>query len=188
MVRLHLPVISNVGAVLVVDDVEHRWQPGQLWYGDFSRQHLVRNTAPTARVHAVIDALLTRELASWFPPDWRTALSEGEVLFDRATPPPAPCPVTLPYATMLPHGFSDFGQTSLWTVPFNPRRSPRARQVSACSPPVPVSSRSHRPGTASTASLAGANSAPSSPPTGACCCERAVATLCANGTSATTNR
>lgn len=108
MVRLHVPLVSNPGAVLVLDGVEHRWQPGQLWYGDFSRQHLVRNTGQVSRVHMVIDALLTRELASWFPPDWRTALREGDVLFNRTTPPPAPCPVPLPYATMLPEGFSDF--------------------------------------------------------------------------------
>lgn len=108
MVRLHIPLISNPGAVLVLDGVEHRWQPGQLWYGDFSRQHLVRNAGPAVRVHTVIDALLTRELASWFPPDWRTALRDGDVLFNRTTASPTHCPVPLPYATMLPQGFTDF--------------------------------------------------------------------------------
>lgn len=108
MVRLHLPLVSNPGAVLVLDGVEHRWQPGQLWYGDFSRQHLVRNTGPAPRVHTVIDALLTLELADWFPPAWRTALREGDVLFNRTIPPPVPCPVPLPYVMMLPQGFSDF--------------------------------------------------------------------------------
>lgn len=109
LVRLHIPLISNPGAVLVLDGVEHCWQPGQLWYGDFSREHLVRNTGPVTRVHTVIDALLTHELAGWFPPDWQTALSEGNVLFNRATPPPAPCPVALPHTTTpLPRGFTDF--------------------------------------------------------------------------------
>lgn len=108
MVRLHIPLTTNPGAVLILDGVEHRWQPGQLWYGDFSRQHLVRNTGPVARVHTVIDALLTRELANWFPPDWQTALREGHVLFNHATPPPTPCTVSLPYRTMLPQGFTNF--------------------------------------------------------------------------------
>jgi aspartate beta-hydroxylase len=109
MVRLHIPLISNPGAVLVLDGVEHRWQPGQLWYGDFSREHLVRNAGTIARVHTVIDALLTRELAGWFPVDWQAALGEGDVLFNRAAPPPMPCPAVPPYTTMLPQAFTDFG-------------------------------------------------------------------------------
>ncbi|MEU8966124.1 aspartyl/asparaginyl beta-hydroxylase domain-containing protein [Streptomyces sp. NPDC048491] len=36
IVRLHLPVITDPGAVLVLDGVEHCWQPGTFWYGDFS--------------------------------------------------------------------------------------------------------------------------------------------------------
>ncbi len=108
-VRLHIPLVTHPGAVLVLDGVEHCWQPGQFWYGDFSREHMVRNNGPITRVHAVIDALLTRELADLFPADWQTALSEGDVLVNQTTPPHAPCPVALPYATLLPGGFTDFG-------------------------------------------------------------------------------
>lgn len=107
-VRLHIPLVTHPDAVLVLAGVEHRWRPGQFWYGDFSREHLVRNTGPITRVHTVIDALLTRELAGWFPPDWQTTLADGDVLLNRPTPQPAPCPVTLPYRTLLPHGFTDF--------------------------------------------------------------------------------
>lgn len=120
MVRLHIPLVSNPGAVLVLDGVEYCWQPGQLWYGDFSRQHLVRNTGPVPRVHTVIDALLTRELADWFPPNWQTALREGDVLFNRTTPPPAPCPVPLLYTTMLPQGFTDFDHDQPLEGPLRP--------------------------------------------------------------------
>ena len=106
MIRLHIPLVTNTEAVLVLDGVEHCWQPGQLWYGDFSRQHLVRNTGQTSRVHVVIDALLTEELLGWFPPDWQTALREGETLFNRLTSAPAQFPV--PLTVTLPQGFSDF--------------------------------------------------------------------------------
>jgi aspartate beta-hydroxylase len=108
LVRLHIPLVTHPDAVLVLDGVEHRWQPGSCWYGDFSREHLVRNTGPVVRIHTVVDALLTRELAGWFPADWHTALTEGDVLFNRPTPHPAARPVALPRAVELPTGFTDF--------------------------------------------------------------------------------
>lgn len=120
MVRLHIPLITNPGAVLLLDGVEHRWQPGQLWYGDFSRQHLVRNTGHTTRVHTVIDTLLTHELTTWFPPDWRTALHESDILVNRASPPPATGTIPLPYTLTLPHGFTDFDHDQPLRDPLQP--------------------------------------------------------------------
>ncbi|MCL3998103.1 aspartyl/asparaginyl beta-hydroxylase domain-containing protein [Streptomyces lavenduligriseus] len=110
IVRLHIPVVTDPGAVLVLDGVEHCWQPGTLWYGDFSREHLVRNTSQAVtRVHVVIDALLTADLAYWFPAAWQQLLTRGEVLFNRIGPDPAPAwPAGLPYEAMLPSGFADF--------------------------------------------------------------------------------
>ncbi|WP_344901343.1 aspartyl/asparaginyl beta-hydroxylase domain-containing protein, partial [Actinomadura meridiana] len=85
MVRLHIPIVTCPEAVLILDGVEHRWSPGTLWYGDFSREHLVSNTSSTTtRVHLVIDALLTSELAAWFPGTWQDLLTRGEVLVNRS--------------------------------------------------------------------------------------------------------
>ncbi|MGW2826401.1 aspartyl/asparaginyl beta-hydroxylase domain-containing protein [Streptomyces sp. NPDC001443] len=109
MVRLHIPIVTHPGAVLVLDGTEHRWQPGTFWYGDFSREHLVRNTGPVRRVHAVIDTLLTRELAALFPEPWQEQLADADVLFNRQ---PAPAPLSaavLPSVLDLPSGFMDFG-------------------------------------------------------------------------------
>ncbi|MGG7568826.1 aspartyl/asparaginyl beta-hydroxylase domain-containing protein [Streptomyces sirii] len=87
LVRLHIPIVTTPDAVLVLDGVEHCWQPGTLWYGDFSREHLVRNTSHTVtRVHAVIDALLTAELAAWFPTTWQELLTHGEILLNHTAP------------------------------------------------------------------------------------------------------
>lgn len=108
LMRLHIPLITHPEAILVLDGVEHCWAAGQLWYGDFSREHMVRNTSPITRVHTVIDALLTTELADLFPLAWQTALDVGDVLFNRVTLAPTAFPVALPYATVLPHGFTDF--------------------------------------------------------------------------------
>lgn len=110
IVRLHIPVVTTPDAVLILDGVEHRWQPGTLWYGDFSREHLVRNTSTAVtRVHTVIDALLTAELAAWFPPTWQELLTHGEVLLNHPAPDKARAwPTALPYDALLPSGFADF--------------------------------------------------------------------------------
>lgn len=110
LVRLHIPVVTDPAAVLVLDGVEHCWQPGTCWYGDFSREHLVRNTSATVtRVHVVIDALLTADLAAWFPHAWQDLLTHGEVLLNRTGPAEAPAwPAGLPYEALLPSGFADF--------------------------------------------------------------------------------
>lgn len=107
-VRLHLPIVTHPQAVLVLDGVEHCWPPGQLWFGDFSREHQVRNTGSVPRVHTVIDALLTESLAAWFPPRWQTAFVEGAALFNHMPlPKPATAPV-LPRRGKWPANFTDF--------------------------------------------------------------------------------
>lgn len=110
IVRLHIPIVTDPGAVLVLDGVEHCWQPGEFWYGDFSREHLVRNTSTAVtRVHVVIDALLTAGLAAWFPDSWRDFLTCGEVLLNHTAPVKAPAwPGGLPHEVLLPSGFADF--------------------------------------------------------------------------------
>lgn len=109
MVRLHIPIVTHPGAVLVLDGTEHRWQPGEFWYGDFSREHLVRNTGPVRRVHAVIDTLLTRELAELFPEPWQEELAAADVLFNQQPVPARQLPAALPISLILPSGFMDFG-------------------------------------------------------------------------------
>ncbi|MFF3505021.1 aspartyl/asparaginyl beta-hydroxylase domain-containing protein [Streptomyces sp. NPDC003247] len=85
--RLHVPVVTNPDAVLFLDGVEHRWQPGDFWFGDFSRTHRVQNTGTEHRVHLVIDVLVTPGLASLFPEDWQRYFRDGEVLFNRQEVP-----------------------------------------------------------------------------------------------------
>jgi hypothetical protein len=72
-VRLHVPIVTTPGAVLEIDGVEHRWQPGEWWYGDFSRPHRVRNTDDVTRIHLVIDAQPTEDLLERFREEFRTA-------------------------------------------------------------------------------------------------------------------
>lgn len=133
IVRLHIPVLTDPGAVLVLDSAEHCWQPGTCWYGDFSREHLVRNTSQmVTRVHVVIDALLTADLAAWFPDSWRELLAHGEVLLNRPGPATAtPWPAGLPYEALLPSGFADFDAAAPLDGSLIPARIDRADGVLA---------------------------------------------------------
>ncbi|WP_406368752.1 aspartyl/asparaginyl beta-hydroxylase domain-containing protein [Streptomyces sp. NBC_00647] len=115
MVRLHIPILTHPDAVLILDGTQHCWQPGEFWYGNFSRKHQVRNTGPARRVHAVIDALLTRELAALFPTPWQDALASADVLYNRQPTPERAG--HLPATVTLPSGFTDFATDTPLTGP-----------------------------------------------------------------------
>lgn len=86
-VRLHLPLVTNPGAVLVVDGVEQRWQPGTLWYADFDRPHSVRNTGDRARIHLVADCATNDRLLSLFPESFRAQLPASDIAYYRRVLP-----------------------------------------------------------------------------------------------------
>lgn len=83
MVRLHVPIVTNQDAILVLDGEEHCWQPGTFWYGDFSRPHSIANKGQENRVHLVIDTALSQPLLSLFPTDFTRRLAIADVLFER---------------------------------------------------------------------------------------------------------
>ncbi|QFZ21209.1 aspartyl/asparaginyl beta-hydroxylase domain-containing protein [Saccharothrix syringae] len=86
--RLHVPLVTNPGATLLMDGDVHVWEPGTFWFGDFCRLHQVENTGTRKRVHMVIDTTLTPEVLSLFPAEFLEALDADEVLFNR---PAVPC-------------------------------------------------------------------------------------------------
>lgn len=120
MVRLHIPIVTHPDAVLILDGTQHCWQPGEFWYGNFSREHQVRNTGPARRVHAVIDALLTRELTALFPPTWQDAAASSDVLYNRQPTPDRQPHGPLPATITLPSGFLDFAADAPLTGPGMP--------------------------------------------------------------------
>ncbi|MFI5957433.1 aspartyl/asparaginyl beta-hydroxylase domain-containing protein [Cryptosporangium sp. NPDC051539] len=87
MVRLHVPLITNDGAVLILDGEKHCWQPGEFWYGDFSRPHSIANTGTADRVHLVLDTALHPDLFALFPPEFTDRLSHADVLYERPERP-----------------------------------------------------------------------------------------------------
>ncbi|WP_103341269.1 aspartyl/asparaginyl beta-hydroxylase domain-containing protein [Amycolatopsis sp. CA-126428] len=106
-VRLHVPIITNPGASLMIDGVVHRWQPGSFWFGDFSRWHQVTNDGDRVRVHMIIDSFLTPELLKLFPQSFLDQLSGDDVLFIR---PEVPLADLEPYrcAFDVPVAFTDW--------------------------------------------------------------------------------
>lgn len=105
--RLHVPLITNPGATLLMDGDLHVWEPGAFWFGDFCRMHQVENTGRRKRVHMVIDTTLTPELLALFPPEFLEAMDPDDVLFDSPAVPiddleRYPCGFTIPMS------FTDF--------------------------------------------------------------------------------
>jgi hypothetical protein len=83
MVRLHIPIVTNPAASLTIGGESHNWDAGQLWYGDFGREHGGENRGDTARVHLVMDAEVTPALVDLFPADAVAALAPEGILFTR---------------------------------------------------------------------------------------------------------
>lgn len=86
-VRLHIPLVTNPGAVLVMDGTEQRWQPGTLWYADFDRSHSVRNEGDRARIHLVADCATNDSLLALFPESFRAALPASDIAYYRPVLP-----------------------------------------------------------------------------------------------------
>jgi hypothetical protein len=81
-VRLHLPIVTNDGVETHLRDDVYRWREGELWYGDFGSMHSVVNAGAAARVHLVIDALITPAVLDLFPDDFRAQAAHADILFD----------------------------------------------------------------------------------------------------------
>lgn len=85
--RLHVPVTTCDGAKLYMEGTLHQWQPGEFWFGDFSRMHQVENTDNVPRVHMVIDTLISEELLELFPASYLADLDRDDVLINRERVP-----------------------------------------------------------------------------------------------------
>ena len=88
--RLHVPIVTMPEATLTIADEVHCWQPGTVWYADFTRGHMVQNTGDTVRVHLVIDSLATPALLSLFPPVFHGAAVHENTIFEPEADHPAP--------------------------------------------------------------------------------------------------
>lgn len=86
-VRLHLPILTNSMAAIVMGGIEHQWNPGELWYADFGRPHSVYNRGAERRVHLIIDSFLDSRFLDLVPPEVLSDIDLTEIMFHRAEQP-----------------------------------------------------------------------------------------------------
>jgi len=70
LLRLHIPIITHPDVAFVIDGRRVTWGAGELWYGDFSKVHSVKNDSQIVRTHMVIDVQINDFVLSLFPPDF----------------------------------------------------------------------------------------------------------------------
>jgi aspartate beta-hydroxylase len=73
LIRLHIPITTNPDVEFVVGGERCHWQPGELWYGDFSRTHHVRNRGKAPRVHIIADVCINDFIVGLFPREFIAA-------------------------------------------------------------------------------------------------------------------
>ena len=70
LLRLHIPILTHPDVAFTIDGQRMNWKAGELWYGDFSRVHSVKNDSQIVRVHMVIDVQINDFVLSLFPEDF----------------------------------------------------------------------------------------------------------------------
>ena len=70
LLRLHIPIVTHPDVIFIIDGQQIVMKPGELWYGDFSKVHSVKNNSDIVRVHMVIDVQINDFVLSLFPPDF----------------------------------------------------------------------------------------------------------------------
>jgi hypothetical protein len=68
--RLHIPIITNPGVQFQICHEDQIWRAGELWYGDFSFPHRLRNGGQAERIHLVLDLKVSDYVTSLFPPSF----------------------------------------------------------------------------------------------------------------------
>jgi aspartate beta-hydroxylase len=108
-VRLHLPIVTNAKAAIVMGGREHRWQPGELWYADFGGPHSVYNRGVHRRVHLVIDSFVDSTFLDLVPSEVLPHVDLSEIMFYRPEQPMLSAtldtltgPISIPSAFLKP--------------------------------------------------------------------------------------
>jgi len=70
LLRLHIPIVTHSDVIFMIGGQRVIWNAGELWYGDFSKVHSVKNDSPVVRVHMVIDVQINDFVLSLFPEDY----------------------------------------------------------------------------------------------------------------------
>jgi quercetin dioxygenase-like cupin family protein len=70
LIRLHIPIVTHPDVHFSIGGQRVQWKEGELWYGDFSMNHWVKNESSITRVHMVMDVQINDFVLSLFPEDY----------------------------------------------------------------------------------------------------------------------
>jgi hypothetical protein len=70
LIRFHIPIVTHSQVFFFLGMERCLWQPGELWYGDFSFPHHIKNLSPITRVHMVIDFPVNNESLKLLPSEY----------------------------------------------------------------------------------------------------------------------
>jgi hypothetical protein len=65
--RVHIPIVSDPRIISVLARRHYYWRPGEVWYGDYTFPHHVRNPTEITRVHLMLDLRVNDWVLSMFP-------------------------------------------------------------------------------------------------------------------------
>ena len=65
--RLHIPIWTNPGVRLQIGHEDLFWRPGEMWYGEFSYPHRLRNGGEEPRLHLVCDVVADEQTRTLLP-------------------------------------------------------------------------------------------------------------------------
>ena len=77
-VRLHVPVVTDVGVAFFLAGVRVPMAAGECWYLNVNLPHRVENRSPIDRIHLVIDCVVNEWLAQIFRLESHGGGSDGE--------------------------------------------------------------------------------------------------------------
>jgi hypothetical protein len=67
--RLHVPIVTSPDVCLLIEGQRCDFAPGEVWWGDFAREHSVTNAGREARAHLLLDVQISAALLARFPPE-----------------------------------------------------------------------------------------------------------------------
>ena len=76
--RVHAPIITNPKIEFQISHQTCVWQPGEVWWGDFSFPHRVANRSMEKRVHLVMDLVVNDRFMTLMP-DWFSKQREARI-------------------------------------------------------------------------------------------------------------
>ena len=68
--RFHIPIWTNPGVRFQISHEDQRWQPGEVWYGEFSFPHRLVNQGAEPRLHLVFDLKSDERTRTLLPPSY----------------------------------------------------------------------------------------------------------------------